>query len=184
MFAAMAAVMGLSSCDMDKTPYDSLVDTEALQTVTDFKNIRAGIYSGLRSSIGGTFYNTTEIQSGDFNAVSGFTNTYGDMYYWNFNSQSQDFDGIYGSYQAIISRANYIIDGYNKCSFADKEQFTDDVMKNTINPVKGEAYFARAYAIFMLSQYFSPAYSETTANQPNTGVSYSLTYAPSSNQSS
>ena len=56
MFAAMAAVMGLSSCDMDKTPYDSLVDTEALQTVTDFKNIRAGIYSGLRSSIGGTFY--------------------------------------------------------------------------------------------------------------------------------
>lgn len=184
MFAAMAAVMGLSSCDMDKTPYDSLVDTEALQTVTDFKNIRAGIYSGLRSSIGGTFYNSTEIQSGYFNAVSGFTNTYGDMYYWNFNSQSQDFDGIYGSYQAIISRANYIIDGYNKCSFADKEQFTDDVMKNTINPVKGEAYFARAYAIFMLSQYFSPAYSETTANEPNTGVSYSLTYAPSSNQSS
>ena len=58
-----ALALSVVSCDMDKTPYDAIPDTEALTTPTDFANMRTGLYSGLRSSIGGdAFYNSPEIQ--------------------------------------------------------------------------------------------------------------------------
>lgn len=183
MLAAMAAAVGLSSCDMDKTPYNSLPDTEALQTVTDFENIRVGIYSALRSSVVGDFYVAPEIQAGDFDAVTGFSNTYGDLYYWNFTSQTGEFATVYSNYQAIIARANYIIDGYNKCDFSNASEFTAKNMTEKVNPAKGDAFFARAYSIFMLSQYFCQAYDESTAGNADTGVSYRLDYSPSSNSS-
>ena len=51
------AAMALVSCDMDKEPYNSLPDSEALQTPRNFQSAAVGLYSGLRSSIMGTFYN-------------------------------------------------------------------------------------------------------------------------------
>lgn len=129
LFSAMAVAVALSSCDMDKTPYDALPDTEAMQTPTDFTNARVGLYSGLRSSVGGgAFYNAPEIQCDGFNAVAGFSNTYGDMYYWDFTSQTGEMETVYGNYQGVIARANYIIDGYNKCDF-NAGGFTNDDMK-------------------------------------------------------
>lgn len=183
LFSAMAVAVALSSCDMDKTPYDALPDTEAMQTPTDFTNARVGLYSGLRSSVGGgAFYNAPEIQCDGFNAVAGFSNTYGDMYYWDFTSQTGEMETVYGNYQAVIARANYIIDGYNKCDF-NAGGFTNDDMKKIAKPTKGDAFFTRAYCIFMLSQYFCDAYNPSTANDENSGVAYRLDYAPSSSPS-
>ena len=182
LFLALTAGL-LVSCDMDKEPYDQIPEGEALQTPADFKALRVGLYSALRSSVGGnTFYTTPEIQFDGFHALIGNSNTFGDMYRWNFTPQNSSIDGVYGNYQATIARANFIIDGYNKCNMSDKTVFTDAEMVN-VNAAKGDAFFMRAYSIFMLSQYYCADYEASTANNANTGVSYRLDYAPSASAS-
>ena len=52
-----------------------------------------------------------------------------------------------------------------------------------VEKIIGEAHFFRAFSIFQLSQYFCAPYDATTANQANTGVSYSLVYSPTSDAS-
>ena len=128
LFLALTAGL-LVSCDMDKEPYGSLKDTEALQTPTDFKAMRVGLYSALRGTIGGNGrYTTPEVQCDGFHALIGNSNTFGDMYRWDFTPQNSTIDGVYGGYQSAITRANFIIDGYNKCDMSDKSLFTDAEM--------------------------------------------------------
>lgn len=177
LMLALAAGL-LASCDMDKEPYNALPDTEGISTPTDFANARVGLYSGLRSSIDGNFYNAPEIQCDGFDAVTGFSNTLGDMYRHTFTSSTGYFETVYANYQAIMSRANYILDGWKK--FETKSSYTADNIA-TVKTTVGDAYYTRAYAIFMLSQYFCADYEPETADAANSGVSYRLDYAPSSN---
>lgn len=179
LMLALAAGL-LASCDMDKEPYNALPDTEGISTPTDYANARVGLYSGLRSSIGGNFYNAPEIQCDGFDAVTGFSNTLGDMYRYTFTSSTGYFETVYGNYQAIISRANYILDRWKK--FETKSSYTADNMA-TVKTTVGDAYFTRAYGIFMLAEYFCADYEPETADAANSGVSYRLDYAPSSNAS-
>lgn len=184
MVALAAAVT--AACDMDKEPYDSLPDKEALKNPSNFEAARVGLYSGLKASTMGAFYNAPDIQCDEFHAVTGFSNTYGEMYRWSFSSQTTDFEGVYGNYQGVIARANFIIDGYNKADLNNKNLFPEQATQ--ANPglpmakaAKGDAFFSRAFCLFGLSQYFCAAYDPATADQPNTGVSYRLDYAPSIN---
>ena len=179
LFLALTAGL-LVSCDMDKEPYGSLKDTEALQTPTDFRAMRVGLYSALRGTIGGNGrYTSPEVQCDGFHALIGNSNTFGEMYRWDFTPQNGTVDGVYGGYQSAITRANFIIDGYNKCDMSDKSLFTDAEMVS-VRAAKGDAFFLRAYGIFMLSQFYCADYDVSTANNANSGVSYRLDYAPSS----
>ncbi len=177
----LAAVAGLASCDMDKMPYDSIPDSEALQTPTDFSNMREGLYTGLRSMVGGD-YSVQTIQGDEFNAVNGFSNTLGDAYRWDFTNSFGTASNIYGSYQTMINRANFLIDGYDKCDMSNTTLFTD-AAKATIKIIKGEAFFTRAYSLFYLAQYFCADYEASTADAAHSGVSYRLDYNPSADKS-
>lgn len=179
---ALAATALVSSCDMDKEPYNSLPDTNALQIPANFESARVGLYSAMKASTAGSFYNAPEIQADCFNAVTGFSNTLGDMYRWDFDAQSTTFETIYGNLQALISRANFIIDGYDKADIYNENLFDAEGLAAT-KEVKGDAFWMRAYAIFSLSQYFCQDYEASTASNPNTGVSYTLHYNPSENAS-
>lgn len=190
LMIALAAGALLSSCDMDKEPYDSLPDGEALKTPINFQAARVGLYSAMKASVAGSFYTAPELQCDGFNAVAGFSNTLGDMYRWNFTPQTGTFETVYGNYQALISRANFIIDGYNKADLTNTTLFPTNPRPSDVNqglPItketKGDAFFMRAYAIFGLAQYFCADYDAATATQENSGVSYRLDYAPSENPS-
>lgn len=124
LIAALSAIT-LGSCDMDKLPYDSLPDTEALKTPINFQAAAVGLYSGMKTSIMGVFYNAPEIQCDGFHAVTGFTNSLGAMYRWTFNSQTPEFETVYGNYQAIIARSNFIIDAYNKADLTNENIFPE-----------------------------------------------------------
>ena len=177
----LAAVAGLASCDMDKMPYDSIPDTEALTTPTDFSNMREGLYTGLRSMVGGD-YSVQTIQGDEFNAVNGFSNSLGDAYRWDFTNSFGNASSIYGSYQMLINRANFIIQGYDKCDMSNKVLFTESALA-TIKVIKGEAFYTRAYSLYYLAQYFCADYEASTADAANSGVSYRLDYNPSSDKS-
>lgn len=184
LFPLMALALTIVSCDMDKEPYDAIPDTEALQTPTDFQNMSVGLYSGLRACIGSqSFYNAVDIQCDGFNAISGFTGSVSDMYTWNFFASSSYAETVYANCQAIIARANFIIDGYNKCDMSNPNLFTD-AAKQTVGEIKGEAFFTRAFCIYELAQYFCKDYDENIADEENSGVSYRLDYSPSSSAAS
>lgn len=174
-----ALTLGLVSCSMDKTPYDAINEAEALQSVNDFKNMRIGLYSALRTLTSGGYITLSEIQCDNFNAVVGYSNTNGEVHRWQFTSGTSEFASIYSGYQALIGRANFIITNQGQLN---KEDLDDDEMA-FVNKVLGEAYFMRAFCIFQLAQYFCNAYDAQTASEPHSGVSYSLVYAPSSDAS-
>lgn len=180
IYLLIALSVGLvSSCSMDTEPEGSLPQSETLQTPEDFTAMRNGLYSALRASVGGdNFYTPIEVQSDEFHAVYGNTNTLGDMYRWDFTPQNSYISAVYSNYQATISRADFIIDGYNKCDMSEEAGFNAAGI-TAANAAKGDAFFARAYCIFMLSQYFCADYEKSTADEANSGVSYRLDYNPS-----
>lgn len=180
---ALAATALVSSCDMDKEPYNALPDADALQQPSNFESARVGLYSAMKASTAGSFYNAPEIQADCFNAVTGFSNTYGDMYRWDFDAQSSTFETIYGNLQTLISRANFIIDSYDFVADINNKNIFDAEGLKATKEVKGDAFWMRAYAIFSLSQYFCQDYEASTASNPNTGVSYTLHYNPSEDAS-
>lgn len=184
IYLLLALTVGLvTSCDMDTMPAGTIPEEEALMTPDDFRAMRNGLYSGLRSSVGGTaFYTASDVQSDEFHALVGNSNTFGDMYRWDFTPQNSYVSTVYGNYQAVIARANFIIQGYNSCDFSDASTFDEEGMA-IARAAKGDSFFARAYCLFMLSQYFCADYEASTADEPNSGVSYRLDYAPSSDPS-
>ena len=172
--------LALVSCDMDKEPFDAIPETEALNTPTDFANMRTGLYTGLRSSVGGqTFWNRVDIQCDGFHAVTGFSNTLGDMYRWTFDAETGAMATVYANYQALIARANFIIDGYNKCDMSDEALFTPTAVANVKKAV-GDAYFIRAYALLGLAEFFCADYEESNADEADGGVSFRTDYSSSS----
>lgn len=189
MLALAAGV--LASCDMDKEPYGALPDKGTFQAPENFVSARAGLYVALRACVGGeTNYVAPELQCENFNAVSGFSNTLGTMYRWEFTTDDGVFSGMYGNAQVTINRANFIIDGYNNTDFSntnvwnpnptpDYGEDKTDLGLLAAKKAKGDAFFTRAFALFQLAQYFCKAYDPATAEEANSGVSYSTVYNPS-----
>lgn len=175
-----ALTIGVASCDMNTVPYDAINDNEALTSITDFKNMRVGLYDALRGLTSGGNLVSTEIQCDNFNAVVGFSNTYGEMYRWQFTASSGDVSGAYGGYQILIGRANFILTNKNQLDMSILETPEDSAL---IDKIIGEAYFVRAYSLFQLTQFYCAAYDKATASEPNTGVAYNLTFSPTSDPS-
>ena len=174
-----ACSLSLVSCDMDLKPYDGIDENQALSSVTDFKNMRVGMYASLRGRVSGGNVTLSEFQADNFNAVVGFSNTYGDMYRWQFTSNTGSFDAVYAGYQGMIGKANFILTNKGQLDINTLESKDSALVEKII----GEAYFFRAFSIFQLSQYFCAPYDAATASQAHTGVSYSLVYSPSSDAS-
>ena len=55
MIALTILTLGVTSCDMDKMPYDAVPTEEALTTIVGFEEARAGIYSVYLGLTGGSY---------------------------------------------------------------------------------------------------------------------------------
>ena len=178
LFASALVAFGVTSCDMEKYPYDSLEESTYMTTVNDFANARVGLYSYYRSLTTGGYILTPELQCDDFHAVAGFSNSYGSMYRWDFQPSEGNMESIWSAYYAHIARANYFIDSYNKALSGEKGEFTTEELE-VLGAYAAEAYFTRAYDYLHLAGYFCEAYDSLTAAD-TWGVPLQLKYAPSS----
>lgn len=183
---ASTALLTLAACSLDQDPYDSIPDTQALQSAKDFSNMRISLYSPLRGMNSGEYVEMQDIMVNNVNAVVGFSNTYGDLYRWDFTDDSGYFGDVYAANQSLMNRANFIIDGATPEALrtildASEDAETDSA---TIYGILGEAYFMRAYSLYNLAVGFCADYDASTAGNANSGVSYSLTYHPSSSAAS
>lgn len=123
LLPVLAFAFTLASCDMDKEPYNAIPDSEALQTPTDFLNMSIPLYTGFRACVGSSsFYNEPDAQSDDFNAVLALS----DIHSWTFTASHSAGDAVYANCQSMIARANFIIDGYNKCDMSNTNLFTPE----------------------------------------------------------
>lgn len=181
LFASAVVAFGVTSCDMEKYPYDSLEESTYMTTLNDFANARVGLYSYYRSLTTGGYILTPEIQCDDFHAVAGFSNSYGSQYRWDFQPSDGNVESIWSSYYGHISRANYFIDSYQAAVKGEKGEFTAEDLE-VLGAYAAEAYFTRAYDYLHLAGYFCAAYDAQTADNV-WGVPLQTTYAPSSDAS-
>ena len=144
LFASAVVAFGVTSCDMEKYPYDSLEESTYMTTLNDFANARVGLYSNYRSLTTGGYILTPEIQCDDFHAVAGFSNSYGNQYRWDFQPSDGNVESIWSSYYGHISRANYFIDSYQAAVKGEKGEFTAEDLE-VLGAYAAEAYFTRAY---------------------------------------
>ena len=127
LFPVLALTLTLASCDMDKNPYNSIPEDEALMTPTDFTNMSVPLYTSMRSFVGSSYFCTgPDEQSDDFNATvaAGIS----DLHRWDFNTSLRSGESLYSSCLSMMASANFIIDGYNKCDMSNKNLFTDEAI--------------------------------------------------------
>ena len=103
MIALTILTLGVTSCDMDKMPYDAVPTEEALTTIVGFEEARAGIYSVYLGLTGGSYVLAPEVQADAFNAVADFSNKYGELHRWTFESTNSTVETIWSNYYAAIA---------------------------------------------------------------------------------
>ena len=182
LFATLLAVAGLTSCDMEKYPYNAVEESQYMTTVNDFEQARIGLYSNYRAITTGGYVLLPDIQCDDFNAVAGFSNTYGNHQRWDFQTTDGNIESVWSAYYSTIARCNYYLDSYNRVVAGEVLPDISDADMATISTYAAEAYFTRAFCYYMLTTYFCQAYDPNTAESA-LGLPLQLTYSPTSDAS-
>lgn len=176
ILAAALLTFGVTSCDMEKYPYNAVEESQYMTSLNDFANARVGLYSYYRSITTGGYILTPEFQCDDFLATADYSNSYGNQYRWDFQSSDGNIQSFWSTYYALIARCNYFIDSYNKIKDTEVIEAGD---MPTVEAYVAEAYFTRAYSYLQMAGLFCKAYNASTA-ETDLGLPLQLTYAPTS----
>jgi len=148
----------LSSCDLNKTPYNAVFVDDSFSTMTDAGYQRNGLYSYLRGRQLGVFVQTSEWQSDLFNAGVNFGNRGG----FPHRLSTGLLDDYYvrdiwsNCYSALMQVNNFI-------EKIDNVATTTPAEETTLANYKAEAYYVRAFLYYTLIKNFGPDYEPTTA---------------------
>lgn len=179
LFIAVSALTALMvSCNMDKFPHGSILESEGVKTMSDATQLRVSIYTPMKSLLGGGRYTLEEIRGGMFHASIGFGNASGDFYRWEMQSTSQDAEALwYGDYGGVAS-VNYAIGAYEKL-LADTQSDLTEADKATVADYLAEAHVTRALLYWDLVTKFCVAYDPVTASE-TLGLPLQTVYNPTS----
>lgn len=182
--AILFTAVGITSCDMEKYPYNAVEEGLYMTTANDFRSARIGIYSPFRTVTTGSSILTSEMQCGDFHATASYSNTYGNQYRWDFQSSDGNVEGIWGNFYTIIARCNYFLDSYQKLLNGEiANAKISESEKGLIGCWAGEAYFTRAYSYFQLATLFCQAYDASSAADTY-GLPLQLSYSSNATDNS
>ena len=173
---AVGSLFTFSSCDMDKTPYGSLDETIAIQSMDDIARYRAIFYTNLRSMTNGDWLSFSEIQMDGFQGVIGNGNREGIFNNGLIEPSTEDIEDLWGGLYGCIANANYGIAKTQQMIESGDYSGDDLLMLQRYN---GEGTFMRAYAYFYLVDHFCPAYTSANGDTPALGAPLQLVYAPS-----
>jgi hypothetical protein len=150
-------LLGLSSCDLDRFPYSSIVKDEAFKTIEDATAFNNAFYAHLRGSNYGIWATAPDIQSDIFHSTIDYGNRRGSVYKWEFISTDYDIRDIWqGSYSYLTNINNFLEN-------VDLIPTTKDDEKAKLNVFKGEAYFLRAFYFEKLIKRYAKDYEPSTA---------------------
>ena len=186
IYIALSLVMalGVTSCNMEFFPYDSLEIGEGMKTYQDALSYRVSIYSPLKSFVGSLRETVEDTRSDLFNAKADFGNYYGRWHSWQNDMTDSESSSVWFGDYAIIGNVNFAIDSYTYLiNNAETLGITEEEVEK-IELYRGEAHMVRAMAFLDLATKFCKAYDESTADEPASGVPLPTTYAPTSDASS
>lgn len=170
----------LTSCDMDKYPYDSIPVENAVESLSDCQNLRNGMYRDLRiisSSFSG--FMAQEMQADCLIPTNNYGNQWSNPYLWDMESSDSDATTVWNNNYVTIAQCNLIINGILRLESEGKlasEDLAD--AKNIL----GEAYMVRAMCYYDLATKFCNLYDANTAEEV-LGVPLVDTYAPAADNS-
>ena len=176
MSLAVVVMAAVTSCDLNKYPYDSVEQSQSFKTIKDATTLDNGLYGNLRARLNGIYTYTTDVQADELNATMDFGNRNGFPHTWTgFLADDYNIRDIWsGYYNALINVNNFLnnVDNISLTTPADT-----NLVKNTasVNKYKGEAYLMRAFYYHQLVLKWAKAYDPTTA-ATDPGVPVLLTF--------
>ena len=176
IIALTILTLGMTSCDMDKMPYDAVPTEEALTTIVGFEEARAGIYSVYLGLTGGSYVLAPEVQADAFNAVADFSNKYGELHRWTFESTNSTVETIWSNYYAAIGRVNFFIDGVGKIDENPEIELTE-TQRQQINVYEGKRILREHTVTFIWLPLFCRDYDVATAAS-TPGLPLQVKYEP------
>ena len=163
----LAAALFCSSCQgfLDKTPFDSIKQDEAIRNLQDARAAINGIYATWNSEglYSGYLTLLPDVQCDFTYSVIGYSNKLGTMYTWNIIPTNEYAETMYASLYKVISDVNFLLGKKEDIELQEGQQ-------EELNNLLGEAYFSRALAYSELAKTYCPAYDPDKAEQ-QAGVS-------------
>ncbi len=171
--ALLAVAAGLTSC-LEKFPGDAIPEADGMKTFNDAEQTLTGIYASLMSGALYSGYLTLlpDVQADLVHAVQGNTNTFGTLWQWDIRPTNSEIEAVYGALYSVIGRCNFYLDQVGEL----RAGLTDDETITYLDFYTGEVYCARALAYSELIKCFCQAYTENTADLPDSGVAIDSTY--------
>ncbi|WP_196885996.1 RagB/SusD family nutrient uptake outer membrane protein [Aureivirga sp. CE67] len=176
LIGALVAMMTLSSCDdaLDKSPYDSIDDKTAFETVSDFENATRGLYNGFIGNdadagteyFGGGMFISPDVASDNLIVNQSGRQTRKTLFDWNHDAAVSGF-GLYTNAYIVINRANKILENIENLSDGDFK-----------NKTKAQALAARGIAHFDLARTYAKIPVQSADANASLGVVYSETSDP------
>ncbi|MCF0214158.1 MAG: RagB/SusD family nutrient uptake outer membrane protein [Muribaculaceae bacterium] len=152
----LAGLMLPTSCNMNYEPIGSIVDEDALQTLSDCEKFRNGFYSAIRSLCVGGYIAYPELQTDQFIGTVSNGNNYGAINNGVIQSSDTDFEGVWGGLYGGIADCNFFFK-YAPNVLKNKDvTLSEDDMK-VYNKYMAECHFARAFLYYELLNYFCPS---------------------------
>lgn len=178
IIAVSALTALLASCNMDKFPHSSILESEGVKTMSDAEQLRVSIYTPTKGIMAGGRVDIEELRGGMFNAMADFGNFYGSFHSWMMQANDTDVESLWYSDYGVIASVNYAIGSYEKLLADEESELTAD-NKAAIANYLAEAHVTRALAYWDLVTKFCAAYDPATANEV-LGLPLSTVYNPTS----
>ena len=154
------AMILVSACNLDLKPTSSISTDEALRSMDDAQKLRRDLYITMRNSLtsGAPVY-LMELMADSFHGSITYGNRNGEYYKWEMRSTFGNVESLWESAYYLVMLANFLEEGIPAlqadATTAEKAQY--DV-------ILGECAFAKAYAIFKLTELFCKNYSSNASS--------------------
>ncbi|MCM1482946.1 MAG: RagB/SusD family nutrient uptake outer membrane protein [Muribaculaceae bacterium] len=180
IFMALMLAGGLlTSCDMNNEPDGTITLGEGIQSMSDVRAERNGLYSYLRSRSGGSYTTVSDLQTDLFIGTMQNGNSYLAFTTGNILSNDGDIEGIWAALYSGIMQVNYYIENVGAYGENADLSATD---REAFDRYMAEAYFCRGYYNYLLMYYFCESYDASAASAAATGIPLCLKYQPTSDR--
>ena len=175
LFITLVATVLLNSCDMDLAPIGTLDDESAIESVTDLKKARNGIYNNLRYFVTGPYMYYTDIQMDQFMGLTINGNQNGSFAHGNILSGNSEIEDVWASCYGYIANANYLLK-HADALVAKGNLDGDELLE--VKRYVAETKFARAYYYAYLVDHWCVPYTAAAANAQASGVPLVTVFNP------
>ncbi len=160
LLALVLIIGSMTSCDLDRFPFDNIAREQSLQSIEDAENWNNGLMNHFRGNQYGLFTFSQDVQVDLLNASLDYGNRNGAPHAWTrFTADDYTIRDVWQGYYFSLKNVNFLIEAL-PALHDDLEEAAD---KQRVNEILGNAHFLRAFYYNELALRWSKAYNPSTA---------------------